>query len=663
MIWRHFLIVIIVLAFGVQSNAQSGRQYIAKGNKELLDGFANSAIFYYKKALSADTFLLEANFMMGEAYRSLRNYKRAKRSYEATIDMDGEDKFPEAIYYLAEMQIHLGKYSNAKRTINSFLSVYRERDDKYRRARDLIVTCDFALDHKSDTTDYEVMDPDSGLNSVHAEMNPFALNETMMYFSTMRYETDEFKKSNPVYIEIEKSVKDTSGIWQSVELDIPISEKGAHIGNGVWSSDSTRFYYSRCESRTDCEIFQVNYSGTWSEPIRLDEPINIPGSSSTQPALAIADGREYLIFSSDRESGKGGMDLWFVEIKQGKPLSRIRNLGTRINTKGDEITPYFDDKDTALYFSSNRHAGFGGFDVFVSRGIPGNLQLIENLGPQVNGSADDYYFTFKTTDSTGYFASNRKGGLKPESNETCCNAFYKVRRVPPVIELDTVDSLEIDSLPVDTIPEVIVVTREEYIAPPESLEELQELLPISLYFHNDRPDPRTMSRSTLATYEESVDEYLTIRQEYADAISNSALAGRDKMSYGTELMNFFDRDVKGSLTRVDQALDVLLKQLELGNDISLAVKGFASPLAEAEYNLNLTYRRIASMENYIEVYRNRSFLPYLQSGQLSIEPIPYGESQAAEQVSDALDDRTRAIYSPQAAKERRIEIMRIDVSE
>ena len=67
MIWRHFLIVIIVLAFGVQSNAQSGRQYIAKGNKELLDGFANSAIFYYKKALSADTFLLEANFMMGEA--------------------------------------------------------------------------------------------------------------------------------------------------------------------------------------------------------------------------------------------------------------------------------------------------------------------------------------------------------------------------------------------------------------------------------------------------------------------------------------------------------------------------------------------------------------------------------------------------------------------
>ena len=43
--------------------------------------------------------------------------------------------------------------------------------------------------------------------------------------------------------------------------------------------------------------------------------------------------------------------------------------------------------------------------------------------------------------------------------------------------------------------------------------------------------------------------------DYAKEISKSTLEGTEKMAMGTELMNFFDRDLKGSLTRVDQALN------------------------------------------------------------------------------------------------------------
>ena len=95
--------------------------------------------------------------------------------------------------------------------------------------------------------------------------------------------------------------------------------------------------------------------------------------------------------------------------------------------------------------------------------------------------------------------------------------------------------------------------------------------------------------------------------------------------------------------------------------MELAVKGFASPLANSNYNLNLTYRRISSMENYFRNYENGAFIPYFENGMLTIEKIPYGESQASATASDDENDRIRAIYSPSAANERRIEIMRVEI--
>lgn len=125
---------------------------------------------------------------------------------------------------------------------------------------------------------------------------------------------------------------------------------------------------------------------------------------------------------------------------------------------------------------------------------------------------------------------------------------------------------------------------------------------------------------------------------------------------------FFNSKLSGSIDRVNAALDVLLNELNNGNSVTIAVKGYASPLANSDYNLNLTYRRIDAMENYIEQHADGAFLPFLDndSTRLTIEKIPYGESQAATNVSDLGSDRLNAIYSPSAAAERRIEILRVE---
>ena len=97
------------------------------------------------------------------------------------------------------------------------------------------------------------------------------------------------------------------------------------------------------------------------------------------------------------------------------------------------------------------------------------------------------------------------------------------------------------------------------------------------------------------------------------------------------------------------------------------MKGYASPLANSDYNLNLTYRRIDAMENYIKTYNSGAFVKHLnqssENGKLTIEKIPFGESKAAANISDSGNDKLSAIYSPSAAQERRIEILRVERTE
>ena len=655
---QTYFVIAIGLLLSVESTAQSAAQYIAKGKKELELGYYQTAVAYYKKALRLDTNILEANFQTANAYRMLRNYRRAHDFYDATIDIDGQDQYPEAHFYKGLMLEQLGKYKTAMMSFQTFLSMYRSRDDLYRWARDKEVSCYWAMEHEHDTAFFEVQRPDSGLNSVHAEMSPFFIDAQSIYFSTMRYESDEVKKSNPVFIEIKKAKRE-GNVWGLVDADLPIAEKDVHIGNGIFNRDSSQFYYSRCEELSSCQIWRtVKLESTWQDPQPLPDPINVLNALSTQPTIAVVGEDEYLIFASNRERGKGGMDLWFVPMKQGNPTSRLRNMGSTVNSKGDDITPYFDHSDTTLYYSSNRLPGFGGFDVFKAKGIPGNSALPENLGPGINSPADDYYMHIHTADSLGYFASNRASGLKKSGNETCCNDFYRVKVLPPPVVVDTVpsDSLASDTLLADE-PEVIEIEN------PQNLEELQTLLPISLYFHNDRPDPRTTARITKRTYSETITEYLAMRFDYIDAVNGSTHDGTTKMELGNVMESFFEQDLKRSLSKLNKALNVLMRELNKGASITLAVKGYASPLADSDYNLNLTYRRIASMENYIVQYDTGAFVPFLNNGQLTIDKIPYGESQAAVNVSDDLSDQLGAIYSPTAARERRIEILRIERNE
>jgi peptidoglycan-associated lipoprotein len=120
---------------------------------------------------------------------------------------------------------------------------------------------------------------------------------------------------------------------------------------------------------------------------------------------AIAPDGQTIYFVSDKKDGLGGKDIYKATL-DGTECKYIENLGSEINTPGDEMFPVVRN-DGTLYFSSNGHPGFGGLDIFKAVPQKNGGWLIQNMGTPVNSKADDFGMTFAGDTETGYFSSNR----------------------------------------------------------------------------------------------------------------------------------------------------------------------------------------------------------------------------------------------------------------
>lgn len=222
------------------------------------------------------------------------------------------------------------------------------------------------------------------------------------------------------------------GTWSQPEIPQGLPELTKdQLGSGCFSSDGQRYYYTTCSKpdpdktkgnplHNHCEIFVIQRKDdSWTAPIRLRDYINMPNTASAHPYVVTDGQKEILFFSSDRESGLGGMDIFYCE----RPLNSEdfdftfpKGLGPKINTGGDDICPFYDPISQTLYFSSNGHVSLGGMDIFKSLSINGQWAEPENLGVPFNSTADDYYFILKKAGTGGFFVSNRYyGRAKPST--------------------------------------------------------------------------------------------------------------------------------------------------------------------------------------------------------------------------------------------------------
>lgn len=598
------------------------------------------ALQYYEKAMDLDSNTIQILWEYAETLRAYKDYRKAELYYKKVYAREDTKIFPSSLLQLGLMQKQNGKYDDAIETFKIAKKKYT-KDKKgylYQKSKREFESCLWAKSAVRDTASYILEQLPSTVNTPNSEFG-HGIYEGKLMFSSLR--GDSIHSNEEVYSTEYKTRLYSSAIqnqqFEKSEIVKDLVVKQMNSGNGTFSKDGSRFYFSLCRDdgyNYRCKIMVANHlGGKWKNIDTLGDIINQPGANTTMPAIGFIDNQEVLFFSSDREGGKGGMDIYYSFIKNGQQFGKVQALRTA-NSMDNEISPFWDEKSQRLYFSSSWHDGFGGLDVFYSELINGTFTKPINMGIPTNSSANDTYF-FVSRD-TNYVSSNRIGVFYSK-NPTCCSDIFSLH------------------IPLREIPP----------SPRETLVELNKRLPVTLYFHNDWPDPKTTSTTTKINYIDNYNDYIALLPQYKKEYS-TGLSGDKSADAQEDIESFFTEYVDQGVKDLELFRDLVLEELEKGTSLELTIKGFASPLAKTDYNVNLTKRRIASLLNYLRAFDQGVFKAYLDGiasngAKITIREIPFGEYTSNKLISDNPNDQKNSVYSRAASLERKIEIQSISI--
>ena len=213
------------------------------------------------------------------------------------------------------------------------------------------------------------------------------------------------------------------------------------------------------------------------------------GSDFSTGFPTLSPNGKMLLFASNQPGGFGGWDI-YVSNLVSETWMTPRNVGTPLNTPGNEVTPFYDG--TNLYFSSDWHNGLGGLDIFRAELGDESVANVYHLGPVINSSYDDYGFVYSDDQRMGYLTSNRPGG---RGHEDIWQAT-KVRQSTPPAEVVTV--------PASSLP---AATPTQYSTPTNT---------------QPAPSPTQYSTTTYSTPEPGL-LYMQVTDEFSNVLPGARL--------------------------------------------------------------------------------------------------------------------------------------------
>lgn len=175
----------------------------------------------------------------------------------------------------------------------------------------------------------------------------------------------------------------------------------------VWNNYYDDILRKDMNDRKPLYLFRANIDENYKLTNVTPMPFNSKNYSIKNPKVS-KDGTK-LFFSSNMEGGYGGLDLYVATIYKNGTIGWPKNLGPKINTDKHEMFPYV-DKDNNLYFSSYGHKGKGGLDIYKSEFKNGKYGEAIDLPSPINSKADDFAFVIDKTSNSGFFTSSRESG-------------------------------------------------------------------------------------------------------------------------------------------------------------------------------------------------------------------------------------------------------------
>ena len=625
-------------------------------------------------------------YRYAESNRYTYNFIKAEALYAELIQAQQTKRYPNlALYHAYTLKLN-GQYDKAAEQLKNFLEQNKLDPQERERAEQELKSCTLAKELIAQANlKTRIERLGNHINTKYSDFSPLEVGDEF-YYATLRFERRP-TKNRRIYYTKDVTKHLVGKIMYSKDVNasrgMPLNElnqKYNSTGNVTLSPDGQYLFFTVCTSEhpdrgMTCAIHysrRAQNQGTtrWLPPVALPSPINLKDYTSTHPSIGYDSllAKQVLFFISDRPGATGKTDLWQAVFESDTVLGPPQALGAVVNTKDEEATPFFHTPTQTLYFSSKWHPGLGGFDVFYTRRTgPAADAWAEpvNAGVPLNSAANDIYFVVNRDDSTGYFASNRVGS-NVLTGESCCNDIYRInlpdllKKPEPPLEPETpsIDTTTLavvvpPVLPEPPSPPVVVPPNPPAPAlpsPQERINKLQTLLPLALYFHDDQPDPNTMSKEASTSYGNIQQNYLDMKEEYLAQYKNQ------DATMQTSLDSFFENKIDANYRQLQYVCEELLQILQQGVKLELSLKGFSSARGAAKYNLFLAKRRIDAVKKELLEYQGGKLEAYLNSGQLIIKELPLGSIEAR-----AVANRRDAIYSIEAAKDRRVQIQALEL--
>ncbi|WP_372754512.1 OmpA family protein [Mariniflexile sp.] len=407
---KNHIILGFVLAVSLSALAQSGLQKKADNlfNKF---SFVHAAELYNELILKNDN----TNYairQLADCYAFMRNPDSSVVYYKKVVEQANSPK--EYYYKYAQALRGVKNYNESRLWLERFKEAGGEIDEAYFKKDSEFINAIFNT--KPHYTLEEVK-----FNSKYSDFAAYE-KDGNVYFASSR---DEGLLKNHTYGWNNQPFLD---IYIKAENDTLVTSKSKikgdinsvyHEGPLTISKDGTTLYFSRNdfkkqilgkngEGLTNLKIYKATLvNGKWEE---LEEvPFNNTSYSISHPALNNDESKLY--FTSDMPGGFGGTDIYYVDIKSDGTYGPPQNLGPTINTNKNESFPFINNEGV-LFFSSDGHPGLGLLDIFVAVKDKNDKFInIINLGIPVNSNKDDFSFFMKDDGLSGYFASNRDGGI------------------------------------------------------------------------------------------------------------------------------------------------------------------------------------------------------------------------------------------------------------
>ncbi len=395
------------------------------------DGKYDKAISDIEKVISIEPSFIDAHIQYGAILYDLKKYAEAETRFEKAIELKADYK-PNVYYMLAITEAKQNKYEESVEHLEAYLASDHKSSRQRTRATEKIKQYTFTANAMKNPVPFDPKSLGDMVNSDWPEYLPAltADGETLIYTRRVRGQED-------FYVSEKKDSSWSLGI-PLTDINDPINNEGAQS----ISADGRFLVFTACNRRDgygQCDLYYSEVrDGRWTKPTNIKAPINTRAWDS-QPSVS-ADGNT-IYFSSNRDGVIGGNDIWVSSRDSNGKWQQPTNLGDKVNTKGDEQSPFIHPDGQTLYFMSDGHPGMGKTDLYLSRKqADGTWGEAINLGYPINTASHEGALIVSLDGKTAYFASDRDFGeqeayeQKNKVNQTDLYSFelYPAARPQPV---------------------------------------------------------------------------------------------------------------------------------------------------------------------------------------------------------------------------------------